>query len=154
MKTITLNILDHLSADSIREIMQEELRLCVRNHFRNEQEAERLLSNLAYGIIRDEIEKIVPDYHDTMVKKVAGAITKDVSGHIYNYAWDTGAPRSYGAKLIDQTVKENQQLIKDKVVETIRNKDYSEDAWAKFENLAESFTSNIYDLMETLRGAK
>jgi len=52
---------------------------------------------------------------------------------------------------VEQTVKENQQLIKDKVIDCIQSADYTDEALMKFESLAESFTSNIYDFVEIMR---
>jgi hypothetical protein len=153
MKT-EVNILDYLSPEEVKEVMLDELRVLVRGHFKDEKTAERLLSNLAYGIVQDEVDKICPNYHGQMVEKVADAINKDLSYHVWRYNYNDNQPQSYGAKLIEQTVKESQQLIKDKVIETIKNKDYSEDAWAKFEKMAESFGENLYDFMATIQGKR
>jgi len=68
--------------------------------------------------------------------------------------YGSGRGKSLGAKIVEQTVRENEQIIKDKVIETLQNRDYNDDAWNKFENLAESFTSNIYDFVEMMRSKK
>lgn len=151
-----INFKDYLSDNEVKEIVQDELRIQVRKLFSGtEENTQRLLSNLAYAIVRDEVDKIVPNYEQDLVNKVAELIkSKDLSFHVFNYHYSTNAPTSFGSKVIEQTVKENQQLIKDKVVKTIQEADYSEQALMKFESLADDFTSNIYDFVNLMRDKK
>ena len=151
-----IKIEDYLSDGEIKEIVQDELRNQIRKFFSgSEDNTQRLLSNLAYSVVQEEVNKIVPNYEDELVSKVAKLINeKDLSFQVFNYNYSTNAPVSFGAKVIENTVKENQQLIKDRVVEAIQNKDYSEEALLKLENLSETFTSNIYDFVELMRGKK
>ena len=151
-----INFKDYLSDNEVKEIVQDELRIQVRKLFSGtEENTQRLLSNLAYAIVRDEVDKIVPNYEQDLVNKVAELIkSKDLSFHVFNYHHSTNAPTSFGSKVIEQTVKENQQLIKDKVVKTIQEADYSEQALMKFESLADDFTSNIYDFVNLMRDKK
>lgn len=143
------NYLDH---HEIKEVVVDELRNQIRTHFQNEKNAERLLINLSYQIVSDEVEKITPNYKDMIVAKVNRLINdKDLSYHLYNFHYGTNQAISLGAKYIEEAVNENKQLIKDKVLSSIMNKDYSDEAWNKLEHLAEDFTSNIYNFIETIR---
>lgn len=148
-----INIVDYLSKQEIKEIAQDEVRVQIREHFKNEENAKRLLSNLAYHIVTEEVDKIVPNYEQELIRKVAELINKkDLSYHLFDFdTYGGGKARSLGAKYIEETVRENQQLIKDKVVEGIQNKNYSEEALLRLENLSENFTSNIYDFVEMMR---
>jgi hypothetical protein len=147
----------YLSDYEIKEIVSEELRIQVREHFRNEENAKRLLTNLAYHIVKEEVNKIVPDYEQELVEKVASLIKDKNSVDFTLFDFDTygsGRSKSLAAKIVEQTVQENQQLIKDKVIDSIQNRDYSEDVWNKFESLAEQFTSNIYDFVDLIKTKK
>jgi hypothetical protein len=129
-----INPHNYLSHDEIKEICQDELRNQVKAFFKTEKEAQRLLSNLAYEMVDQEVSKIVPDYKSELVEQV-NKILKDNSSLNYvilNYDFHSGAPRSAAAKIIEQTVKENTELIKQRVIESIKNRDYSEDTWNKF----------------------
>jgi hypothetical protein len=152
-----IKVENYLSHNDIKEIVSDELKNQVREHFRNEENAKRLLSNLAYRIVRDEVDKIVPNYEQELIEKVASLI-KDEGSIRYNLfdfdSWGHGRNKSLGAKIVEQTIKENEQLIKDKVIESIQNRDYSEEAWNKFESLAENFTSNIYDFVDLIKSKK
>lgn len=143
---------DYLNHDEIKETVQDELRRQVRKHFENEVNAKRLLNNLAYHIVQEEVNKIIPNYEDELITKVISLLNnKDISYHLYNFHYDNGKAVSVGAKIIEQTVLENKDIIKQKVLDSILNKDYSDQAWNKFESLAEDFTSNIYDFVEQMR---
>jgi hypothetical protein len=149
-----IKIEDYLNHNEIKEVVIDELRNQIRNHFRNEENANRLLVNLSYAIVKDEVDKIVPNHQEVLVEKVAKIINKDNSTAFCIFDFDTygsGRSKSLGAKIVEETVAENKQLIKEKVIESITNKDYSEEAWNKFEALAESFTSNIYDFVDAMR---
>ena len=142
-----IEIENYLSYNEIKEIVQDELRNQIRQLFKNEQEAERLLSNLSHEIVQQEVEKIVPNHQEKIVKKVASIINdKDISFYVFRHHYSTDAPQSTGAKILDEAVKANKELINEKVKETIINKDYSEIIWDKFENLADTFITNIYEI--------
>ena len=148
-----IKITDYLQQHEIKEIVSDELRAQIREHFRNEENARRLLSNLSYQLVSEEVEKIVPNYEKELVEKVVSLLNdkKTVSYRLFDFDYNTGNAKSLGAKIVENTVRENQQLIKDKVINTIQNADYSEEALIKFESLAEEFTSNIYEFVELVR---
>ena len=151
-----IKITDYLQQHEIKEIVSDELRVQIREHFRNEENARRLLSNLAYQLVSEEVNKIVPNYEKELVEKVVSLLNdkKAVSYRLFDFDYNTGNAKSLGAKIVENTVRENQQLIKDKVIDTIQNADYSDDALIKFESLAEEFTSNIYEFVEMMRARK
>lgn len=147
-----IKIENYLSESEIKEIVQEELREQVRKHFSSEKEAERLLINLSHEIVQQEVEKIVPNHQEMIVKKVASIINdKDLSFYVYRHHYSTDAPQSTGAKILDEAVRANKDFINQKVIDTILNKDYSEEIWNKFESMADTFMSNIYAITEIAR---
>lgn len=151
-----IKITDYLQQHEIKEIVSDELRIQIREYFRNEENAKRLLSNLAYHMVTEEVNKIVPDYEKDLVEKVVSLLQdkQSLNYRLFDFDYNTGNAKSLGAKIVENTVRENQQLIKDKVINTIQNADYSEDALIKFESLAEEFTSNIYEFVEMMRTKK
>lgn len=151
-----IKVEDYLKEDEIREILIDELRNQIRGHFRNEENSKRLLSNLSYHIVKEEINKIVPNYEEELISKVTSLIQEKNLGHqVFDFDnWGAGRHKSLAAQIIEQTVKENTQLIKDKVVEAIQNKDYGDEALIKLENLSDEFASNIYSFVELMRTKK
>jgi len=151
-----INIIDYLDEEEIKNICESEIRLQIREHFKTEENAKRLLSNLAYHIVKEEINKIVPNYEQELVAKVISLIKgKHLEYQIFDFdSYGAGRAKSLGAKIVEQTIKENESLIKQKVIDSIQNKDYSDEAWNKFEALAETFTHNIYEFVELMRNKK
>lgn len=150
-----IRIENYLSDSDIREICQDELRNQVSKYFANEENAKRLLSNLSYHIIKEEINKIVPNYEEELITKVSSLISKDVSYSLFDFdKYGSGRNKSLAAQIVERAVKENEQLIKDKVVEAIQNRDYSEEALIKLENLSDEFIGNIYNFVELMRNKK
>ena len=152
-----INVEDYLDHKAIQEIVEDELRGQVRKHFTNEENAKRLLTNLSYHIVKEEVNKIVPNFEQELIEKVASLIRdkKSVSFNLFDFdTYGSGRSKSLGAKIVEQTVEENRQLIKDKVVEAIQERDYSEEALIKLENLSEEFAGNIYNFVELVRSKK
>lgn len=148
-----IKIENYLDETEIKEIVENELRIQIRQHFKNEENARRLTSNIAYEIVTDEVNKIIPNYEQELINKVVELLSKkDLTYHIFDFdTYGGGKARSLGAKIMEEAVRENKQLIKDKVVEGIQNRDYSEEAMIKLENLGEDFASNIYNFVELMR---
>ena len=151
-----INITDYLSTDEIKEICSDELRIQIQKYFRDEKNANRLISNLSYQFMIDEIEKITPNYEKQITEKVAKLIAeKDLSFYLFDFdSYGGGRSKSLGAKIYEQAVEENKDIIKSRIAQCIKNKDFSEEIFAKFENLSENFMSNIYELVDLMRGAK
>jgi len=147
MKT-EINIQDYLSQDEIKDIVIDEVRNNIKAYFKNEQNAERLLSNLSYAIVYDEIDKVIPNSRDLVISKTQKLLNDIKSYQVFRYHYNSNTPESIGAKIVENCVMENKDLMNQMVKDTILNKDYSSKIWDKFEELAESFISNIYSIVE------
>ncbi len=145
--TLKIDVSDYLSEDDIKELCRDQVRYEIGKFFRNEENAQRLLSNLSYQIVFDEIDKVIPNSREIVISK-----TTQVLNDIQNFSVFRDA--SYGSKpslayqIMEETVRDNKHLINEKVKETILNKDYSNEIWDKYEELAETFMSNIYELVK------
>jgi hypothetical protein len=141
-----INVENYLNHNEIKEIVQDELRNQVRQLFKNEQEAQRLLSNLSYQIVFNEVDKVVANSQDIIVKKTTDLVNDVKSYTVFRYNYLGGSPENNGARILEQAIIDNKHLINEKVKETIINKDYSEKIWETFENLADTFITNIYEI--------
>lgn len=152
-----IKIEDYLDHDAIADIVKDELRVQIRKHFSNEENAKRLLSNLSYHIVKEEVDKIVPNFEQKLINTVSRLIEdkKSVEFNLFDYdKYGSGRSKSLAAKIVEQTVEENKQLIKDKVVDAIQSNDYTEAALNQMEILSDQFASNIYDFVELMRTKK
>lgn len=142
---LKIDVADYLSHNEIKEICIEQVKHEVAKFFSNEENAQRLLSNLSYYIVFNEIDKVIPNSKDLVISK-----TEEILNNIQSYSVfrdsSYGSKKSLAYELMENAIKNNAQLINEKVKETITNKDYSKEIWDKFEELAESFISNIYEI--------
>ena len=146
--TVKINVADYVTENEIKEIVQDEIRQTVRNFFSDEKNAQRLLSNLSYQIVFDEVDKIVPDCRNIIKEKTLEIINKDSFSYNVFRQKSYGSPNSLAYDYIEQTVRECKDMINQKVKDTITNHDYSDEIWRKFEELGETFISNIYSIVE------
>lgn len=148
-----MDITDYLSREKMVEIATEIFQDKCKDYFSSEENTMRILSNLSYKVVGEEIDKVVPNHKRVIIGKVAEIIkNKDLSGQIFRNHWASNKPESLASIIVEETVRENRQLIKERVIQSIKEKDFSEDTLMKFEQLTEDFTSNIYDMVQTLKG--
>lgn len=151
--TIKLNIEDYLTHEEIKDIMKDQVRNEVRNFFKDEKNAQRLLSNLSYQIVFDEVDKIIPNSRETIVNTTL-KLVNDVKSYTVFRDRSYGSSPSLAYTYMEEAVKLNKDLINEKVKETIINKDYSEEIWNQFEKLSNTFVENIYAITDLGRQAK
>lgn len=151
-----IDVKQYLSEDEIKEIAKDEVRNVIRKHFNSEEDAKRILCNASYQIMFDEIDKIVPNSRDIIKEKTIQLINKSSKEYDYKVFHDGG----YGGKstlayqYIQEAVKENKDIFKEKIKQTMIDKDLDNEVWDMFEKLGEDFTHNIYNLVELARNKK
>ena len=124
---ITINIKDYLNTEEIKEECRNAIRSQIYQLFRKESEIDRLISNLGYEFIFKAIQETTGE--DTLQK------IKDTVIQLANQAdsvryllfkapdkWDSNA--SIGYTIVQQALKENEPLIKEKVKDAISDYDY------------------------------
>lgn len=117
-----ININDYLDEDELKEIAQEEFRSAARSHFRDERQISRIISNLGYKVIFEEVDRIIgDDTRKLIAKQVPKTIgTKGLSFEIFRRP-DRWEGPSLGYKLLEQAVKDNQHIITEQVKSVLEN---------------------------------
>lgn len=145
MKT-EINVEDYLSQDEIKQIVIDQVKSEVRELFKTEENAKRILSNLSYELVFNEIDKVIPNSRQLIIEKTTSILNNIQSYSVFRNRDYGKASLAY--ELMEQAVRENKDLLNHKVKETITDKDYSQEIWSKFEELGETFMSNIYAISE------
>lgn len=151
--TLNIDVADYLSPQEIKELIQEQLRSEIHSFFRDEKNAQRLLSNLSYQIVFDEIDKVVPNSQQLVVVSTT-KVLKDIKSYSVFRDASYGSAPSLAYKYMEDAVRNNKALIEQQVVATMTSKDYSNEIWSKFEELGETFASNIYEITRLGRDNK
>jgi hypothetical protein len=148
-----IKIEDHLSPQEIKEIVIDEARNRIRELFKDEKNTNRILSNISYEIVFDEVDKIIPNSKEVIKNQMVKILENPSSFTVFREK-DEWRKESLATSFIHEAVKENKDLLKSKVKETIINKDYSKEIWNIFEKLGENFLDNIYEIVRLGRSDK
>lgn len=148
---LEIDISEYLNDNEIKEIVIDEVRGQIRKMFSSEKEAQRILSNISYQLVFNEVDKVIPNSIETIKSKTEECVkSTDFSFYVFRKAdaWDKP---SLAYKIMEDTVIKNKDVIEQKVIDSVTNKDFTNDVWDKFEQLGENFMSNIYVFVETMK---
>lgn len=112
---INIDIKDYVSEEEIKDIIGDEIRRSVRYHMNNEAELSRIITNISYKELWKQIELEVPNCEKTLKEKTIERIRNISDYDIFRRKDNFGAEDSLATKLIDECVKENKNIINDKV---------------------------------------
>lgn len=126
----TIDIKNYLTEEEIRNICEDQLRSSIAYQFRQESEITRLISNLSYEFIFKAISsEIGCDSFELIHKKVKELIEEgsDIRYLLFHRASNWDKIDSPGVTMINKALKDNEDLIKTKVVEAINKYSINED---------------------------
>lgn len=126
MAELMVNIHDYLSDEQIAEVCKEEIRRQIRLQFSdNSEEANtRLISNISYSEVFNEIsESIGADAREMMKKAVIRILNDDNSLKLVLFRREGAVfhRNSPAVDMMDEIVAENRGLMEEKVREAIQN---------------------------------
>lgn len=121
---LKFNIKDYLSDEEIKEECKSAIRAVIKEKYNKESEQKRLISNLSYEILFREISECINEDAKTLIKKQVMELIKQPDNIRYllfrkKDAWDI--EESVGYKILKQSIKDSENLIKEKVIEAIKN---------------------------------
>ena len=126
-----INIKDYLTESEIKEIVIDEFRISLRNHLRDEKEVTRIISNAPFYKLNEIVDENLPDgYKETVKNKITELINDLSSYSVFRYSYlNDRKPESLGSEIIESTVRENENLIKENVQKVINS---SDDIYSRF----------------------
>lgn len=131
----TIDIKNYLTEEEIRNICEDQLRSSIAYQFRQEREITRLISNLSYEFMFKVISsEIGCDSFELILKKVKELIEKgsDIRYLLFHRANDYDKIDSPSITMINKALKDNEDLIRTKVVEAISKYSINEDEFREF----------------------
>lgn len=155
----TINIDNYLTEEEKKEIAINYFRESLQKHFTNEDngkadsERDRHIGNIYHSIILEEVQKYLPNFQDIIKERVIHAITNEnLHFQIFRKKDDYFREKqSLAMDYIDEVVKENEELIKEKTLNKIATFNYDEIIIDKLKSLFEESFSDIYDLFDKLK---
>ena len=115
-----IRVEDYLSKEEITEMIREQLCYAIK------KDSERILSNTAYGVVLDAVNKALDGkMQETIKSKVVKIINELSDFNVFRSTDAWGNPETVGTKILNEAIEENRQAIKEKVKETIDGYDIS-----------------------------
>lgn len=119
---IEFEVSDYLNEKEIKKCIMAGIVRSIDGFMANEDNFERVMSNLAYKIIWDGIDELMKekevDLKSMLEGKVINIIDKLSVFEVFNTGgW--GSKRTYGMDMIDETLKAKKTLIEEKVEQLI-----------------------------------
>lgn len=121
---VKVNIEDYLSEEEMKEECKYVIRKIIYETYSKESSQNRLISNLSYEFLFKEISECINEDAKTLITKQVIELIKQPDNIRYllfrkKDAWDK--EDSIGYKILEQSVKDSENLIKEKVIEAIKN---------------------------------
>lgn len=139
-----MNIKDYVNEKEIKDIINDEIRRIVRYHLNNEAELSRIITNISYKELWKQIELEIPNCEKILKEKTIERIRNISDYDIFRRKDAYGAEDSLATKLIDECVKENKDIINDKV-KNIFNELSNSDLKYDIQGILEEYIEKLFE---------
>ena len=139
-----MNIKDYVNEEEIKDIINDEIRRIVRYHLNNEAELSRIITNISYKELWKQIELEIPNCEKILKEKTIERIRNISDYDIFRRKDNFGAEDSLATKLIDECVKENKNIINDKV-KNIFNELSNSDLKYDIQGILEEYIEKLFE---------
>lgn len=127
-----INVEDYLDRDEIKDIIKNQISYIVG------KDAERLLTNSAYYVVFKAIDEALDNSAKEFIKAKAIAIINELSEYsVFKKKDAWGKEDSIAYQTLQEAMNENKDLIRQKVREAIKNRDYEKDIERSMDYISE-----------------
>lgn len=126
---VAIKIEDYLSEEEIKDIAKEQIACAIREKFRKESDIERIITNLSYEFLFKAVSESIGEDSFEKIKNTVVSLLEDDSHIRYSIwrrkdAWEN--EQSPAVDIMYQAIKDNHELIENRVYELISNYDFNE----------------------------
>lgn len=119
---IEIDVDEFISSDDIREICLDEIRMAIRKQFKSDSDTKRIIGNIGYEIIKNEIEKIIPNFTEMIAEQTTQICKTGIGTYtVFSKANGWGDKDSLGLTILNEEIENNRDIIKQKVIEVFNN---------------------------------
>lgn len=127
---ITINIEDYITPSEIKSIAMDEIRHIIHRQYNNdEREIGRLITNVGYDFIFKAVSDAINEDAKEKITNTVKKLLEDDS-HIRYVLWRRkdiwDKSESPAISILDEAIKDNRELINEKVKETIKNYEFAD----------------------------
>jgi hypothetical protein len=139
-----INIKDYMSDEEIKAIIEDEIVRETRRTLCNEKEITRILTNISYYELWKKIEQEVPNCQEIIEEKTKEKILEISKFDIFKKRNNFLEYKdSLAQQLLDESVKENKNIIDDKV-KKIMNELSLTDIKYDIQSIIEQYIENLF----------
>lgn len=139
-----INIKDYMSDEEIKAIIEDEIVRETRRTLCNEKEITRILTNISYYELWKKIEQEVPNCQEIIEEKTKEKILEISKFDIFKKRDNFLEYKdSLAQQLLDESVKENKNIIDDKV-KKIMNELSLTDIKYDIQSIIEQYIENLF----------
>lgn len=139
-----INIKDYMSEEEIKAIIEDEIVRETRRTLCNEKEITRILTNVSYYELWKKIEQEVPNCQEIIEEKTKEKILEISKFDIFKKRDNFLEYKdSLAQQLLDESVKENKNIIDDKV-KKIMNELSLTDIKYDIQSIIEQYIENLF----------
>lgn len=144
---VAIKIEDYLSEEEIKDIAKKQIAYAISEKFRKESDIERIITNLSYEFLFKAVsESIGEDAVEKIKGKVAELLEDD--SHIKYCLWRKKdvweAEQSPAVDIMYQVIKDNHELIENRVYELISNYELKEAKEAIYDVVCNTIEKQLF----------
>lgn len=141
---IEIDVDEFISSDDIREICLDEIRMAIRKQFKSDSDTKRIIGNIGYEIIKNEIEKIIPNFTEMIAEQTTQICKAGIGTYtVFSKANGWGDKDSLGITILNEEIENNRDIIKQKIIEVFNNISENDIGYVVGDIIKEIFTDKI-----------
>ena len=141
-----------IAIDVFRERISKDLFKGHMSNLERDSEIQRIIGNISHDIVIEEMNRRISNYEEMIKTKVKEILNKnDLSYYIFKRkdAWER--EESLGTTYIQEEIRANKDIIKNKVRETIANYDAEVDVSNAISEEFNNMSNTLYELSDLFR---
>tara|TARA_B100001059_G_C17566080_1_gene442612 strand:+ start:69 stop:560 length:492 start_codon:yes stop_codon:yes gene_type:complete len=154
---VKINIDDYLSEEEKKEIAIDVFRNQVKTQLfksidgtvQSDSEVQRVIGNISYEIVFNEVQKYIPDAKKMIEDKVSKILKeKDLSYYVFRRkdAWDK--EESLAITYLNQEVKSNEEIFKARIKKEMEEYDLGDDLNKELSDKFDKLANTMYSLSD------
>lgn len=154
---VKININDYLSEEEKKEIAIDVFRNQVKTQLfksidgtvQSDSEVQRVIGNISYEIVFNEVQKYIPNAKKMVEDKVSKILKeKDLSYYVFRKkdAWDK--EESLAITYLNQEVKSNEEMFKERIKKEMEEYDLGDDLNKELSDKFDKLADTMYSLSD------
>ena len=138
-----------IAIDVFRERISKDLFKCNMSNIERDSEIQRIIGNISLNIVMEEVNRRIPNYEQMIKDSVKKCLEETIYAHYIfrrKDAWER--EDSLGTIYLQEEIRANQQVIKNKIKEAIAEYNPESDISRKISEEFDNMSSSLNELAD------